>query len=379
MRANRLYELVRLASMTDAGSQLPIAMFPPESLRTAYIEMLYSPDGRKATKDSDLFMLARGTGFLYRVDGQLNLVTARHNFSGRHWETDEYLRDTYRVAPTHVGVSFRASTPTHVYTTGFQVAAQQYLINLIDDAWKPIWREHPRFGRSIDVASIPFNLPTDREDLIIDAWEEAASAADPSSKLWVGQQVAVVGYPYGLRGSFDLPIWSNGIIASEPSLLHTYRDYEYPLFLIDARGRKGNSGSPVLTVSQPLSVTTENGKWGVAVAPRFHLLGIYTGRVPEDYAAKEGSVFSARLPPEGPADPLIDHRSDIPGVDDEVNRRLKDLALRLEKASRTAIQSSDLGFVWRIQEATEICRSGVAGESGPTGVNPGNPEPIANS
>ncbi|WP_324738842.1 hypothetical protein P6281_10135 [Mycobacterium sp. 5-140-3-2] len=225
--------------MTDAGSLLPIAMFPPESLRVVYIEMLYSPDGRKATKDSDLFTLARGTGFLYRVDEQIYLVTARHNFSGKHWETDEYLHSAYPVAPTHVAVSFRATTPTQVYKTGFQVPAHQYLINLVDDSWKPIWREHPRFGRSIDVAAMPFNLPTDREDLLIDAWDEAAPASDPTSKLWVSQQVAVVGYPYGLRGSFELPLWSNGIIASEPALLHIYRDIEYPLFLIDARGRTG--------------------------------------------------------------------------------------------------------------------------------------------
>jgi hypothetical protein len=361
--------------MTDARSELPIEMFPPESLRAVYVEMLYSPDGREATKDSDLFMLAKGTGFFYRVDGQIYLVTARHNFSGKHWETDEYLRSTYRVAPTHVAVGFRATTPTQVYKTGFQVPVQQYLINLIDDAWKPIWREHPRFGRSIDVAAIPFEVPTDRGDLLLDAWEEAAPASDPTSKLWVSQQVAVVGYPYGLRGSFDLPLWSNGIIASEPALLHIYRDNEYPLFLIDARGRTGNSGSPVLTVRQPLGLTKENGKWEIAVGPRFHLVGVYTGRVPEDYGAKDSSAFNSSLPPEGPAEPVIDYRADIPGVNDELNRRLKDLARNLEKVSRRAKHSSDLGFVWRIQEATEICRSGVAGESGPTGVNPGNSEP----
>jgi Trypsin-like peptidase domain len=298
--------------MTDVDSRLPIGMFPPESLRAVYIEMVYSPDGRGASKDSDLFVLAKGTGFFYRVDGQIYLVTARHNFSGKHWETGEYLRSTYRVAPTHVAVGFRATEPTQVYTTGFQVAVRQYLINIIDEAWQPIWREHPRFGRSIDIAAIPFHVPTDQGEVPVDAWDEAAPASDPASKLWASQQIAVVGYPYGLRGSFDLPLWSNGVIASEPALLHIYRDKEYPLFLIDARGRTGNSRSPVLAVRQPLSLTQENGKWEVAVGPRFQLVGVYTGRVPDDYGAREGSAFNFASPPEGPADPIIDYEAANP-------------------------------------------------------------------
>ncbi|SPM33096.1 hypothetical protein MRAB57_899 [Mycobacterium rhizamassiliense] len=323
-----------------------------------------------------MFLLAKGTGFLYRIAGQIYLVTARHNFSGRHWETNEFLRNNYRVSPTHVAVGFRATTPTAVYQTGFQVAVQQYLINLIDETWTPIWREHPRFGRSVDIAAIPFNLPTDQGELVIDAWDEVPPARE-APRLWVSQQVSVVGYPYGLRGSFDLPLWTGGTIASEPALLHVYRNNEYPLFLVDCRGRKGHSGSPVVTVRQPLSLTNENGKFEVAPAPRWQLVGVYTGRVPEDYGAREGSAFGAASPPAGPDedDPVIDHETDIPGADEEVTRRLRDLARRFEKLSRQAKQSSDLGFVWRVQEATEICRSGVAGESGPVGINPGNVEP----
>jgi hypothetical protein len=62
---------VGFSSMETIDSQLPLGLFPPESLRPVYIEMVYSPDGRNAIRDSDLFMLAKGTGFFYRVDGQI--------------------------------------------------------------------------------------------------------------------------------------------------------------------------------------------------------------------------------------------------------------------------------------------------------------------
>jgi hypothetical protein len=45
-----------------------------------------------------------------------------------------------------MAVGLRASKPTAAYQTGFQVLVQEYLLKLINDGRKPIWREHPRFG-----------------------------------------------------------------------------------------------------------------------------------------------------------------------------------------------------------------------------------------
>jgi hypothetical protein len=41
-----------------------------------------------------------------------------------------------------------------------------------------------------------------------------------------------------------------------------------------------------------------------------------------------------------------------------------------DRKKRTS--SSDLGFVWRIEEATEICQQGVPGGTGPKDVDPGD-------
>jgi hypothetical protein len=72
---------------------------------------------------------------------------------------------------------------------------------------------------------------------------------------------------------------------------------------------------------------------------------------------------------------MIDDEADIAGVETEVTRRLKDQARHLKRLSRQAQHSSDLGFVWRVQEATEICRRGVLGETAPVGIDPGVSDP----
>lgn len=349
---------------SSGGPQPAVPTLRRESLRPVYIEMMYCPEGRDATPESEVIMMAKGTGFFYRVDDRLFLVTARHNFSGKHWENGKFLNKNYSAAPTHVAVGFRSQSPTKFNSTGWTVPVQQYLLNLIDVAWQPVWLEHPRFSTSIDIAALEFTQPQEQGDVILDAWDEAPAASDPRSKLWVSQDISVVGFPYGLRGSFDLPIWIGGTIASEPALLHEYRGKQYPLFLVSAATRSGQSGSPVLTVRQPGCATIEDGAVRAGIGPRWDLVGVYTGRVPEDYDAKEGSAFGAELPPEAPTKPQIDYGEEIPEVDPQVTQRLADLNRRLERVTRKAKQSSDLGFVWRIQEATEICRSGVRGESG---------------
>jgi hypothetical protein len=51
---------------------------PNESFRSVFLEMIYRGDG----PEPPATVIARGTGFFYRVDGTDFLVTARHNFTG---------------------------------------------------------------------------------------------------------------------------------------------------------------------------------------------------------------------------------------------------------------------------------------------------------
>ena len=123
------------------------------------------------------------------------------------------------------------------------------------------------------------------------------------AKYWVAQDVSIVGFPYGLMGGFDLRLWVRGTIASESEIPFTVDDQDLPLFLVDARTREGQSGSPTLLVRPPYTpVPRPDNTFAYSAMPMSKLIGVYTGRLRED---------------------------------------------------------SDLGIVWRIEAVENICRSGV--------------------
>lgn len=198
--------------------------------------------------------------------------------------------------------------------------------------------------------------------MIVESWTSVdAGTRSMATKLWVSQNVAVVGYPYGLRGSFDLPIWTAGSVSSEPAMLQPYRDRAYPFFLIDARTRSGQSGSPVVSVRQPMSPSAISDKQvQFSPAPQWRLVGVYGGRVPEDYGDREGSIFGAQY---SKVENAIDDEADSANC----------VSTSVGSARRRS--SSDLGFAWRIEEVTEICEQGVPGGTGPKNVDPGDAPP----
>ncbi|KKF01467.1 trypsin-like peptidase domain-containing protein [Mycolicibacterium obuense] len=350
--------------MTDLpGTSIKLsAEIPVESFREVYMELMYSPDGPDATADSTMKLLAKASGFFYEVNEQQYLVSARHCFTGQHWESGKWLSNTYTVAPTHVAIGFRSAVPAEGLKQGQTVAIHQFLIRLIDEAWQPVWLEHPRYGASVDAAAIPFSIPEGHGDLIVESWTSVdAGTRSMATKLWVSQNVAVVGYPYGLRGSFDLPIWTAGSVSSEPAMLQPYRDRAYPFFLIDARTRSGQSGSPVVSVRQPMSPSAISDKQvQFSPAPQWRLVGVYGGRVPEDYGDREGSIFGAQY---SKVENAIDDEADSANC----------VSTSVGSARRRS--SSDLGFAWRIEEVTEICERGVPGGTGPKNVDPGDAPP----
>lgn len=64
----------------------------------------------------------------------------------------------------------------------------------------------------------------------------------PEIELTTAQQLSVVGFPSGRTGGGFFAIWIQGTVVTEPTV-----DYEdLPCFLIDARTRGGQSGSPVI-------------------------------------------------------------------------------------------------------------------------------------
>jgi hypothetical protein len=149
----------------------------------------------------------------------------------------------------------------------------------------PMWYEHPEYKHKVDVVIIPVNDIREIGSL---------SANDPSLqlsqiRLRPGFDVFVLGFPRGISGGSNFPIWKRGSIASEP-------DFDIdglPKIFIDTATREGMSGSPVY--AQQIGywfsegVTNQN-EAVIGEGKRF--LGVYSGRVGDDsFKAQLGIVW----------------------------------------------------------------------------------------
>ncbi|MFI5783550.1 serine protease [Nocardia sp. NPDC051570] len=222
-----------------------------ESVRSVFIEMFFNDH-----------KMACGTGFFYFCDHTIFLVTARHCLTGRHWETNK-LMENCRTEPDTVRIHVRRAD---------RLEAVEWIDRpLYDEELCPMWLEHPEFGRAVDVVALPVVLTP---DFLVAAWE-----CPDVTDLVVTQELSIIGYPLGLKGDGDLAIWTRGTIATEPTL--SYRNL--PMFLIDSRTRKGQSGSPVALFHRPGSlITASDGQPRYATGPVSSLVGVYTGRISPD-------------------------------------------------------------------------------------------------
>ncbi|HLQ54839.1 MAG TPA: trypsin-like peptidase domain-containing protein, partial [Streptosporangiaceae bacterium] len=105
---------------------------------------------------------------------------------------------------------------------------------------RALWLQHPDHGRRVDVIALPLQNATGTELHPYDV----TGAALPL-KAGPSDGVSIVGFPYGLTGGGSFAIWTRGFVDSEPDVDLN----DLPLFLIDARTRKGQSGSPVIAYS----------------------------------------------------------------------------------------------------------------------------------
>ncbi len=288
-----------------------------ESFRSVRIEMMFCQSGPEADTEtgSGCNGMADASAFIYRLDGKDHLITARHNVTGRHWQTDEFLADNFTVNPTHLRVLLFAHSPERWKVSvsehdprfaSLQVLLKPHIIPLIGENWKPIWMQHPELGGDMDVAVVPFSAPPDS---MVQSWEKSPRRPEPEATPWpqlsAGQDVFIIGYPYGLSIGPLLPLWIRGTVASDPAFGYQASGKSYPLWLIDARTRPGNSGAPVLRHRLPATPVIRNDNLpAITRGSDSDLVGVYSGRTSDE---------------------------------------------------------SDLGFVWHIDEVDEICRRGVYG------------------
>lgn len=208
------------------------------------------------------------TGFFMRnSNGDTFLITNRHVVTGRHWETND-LGDN--VAPA----ALRFTVPLSV-STGAAGFWTQVAVPLGDDEGRPRWREHPKYGRRVDVVALPVPPETrDEFDRDLD-FVTYASGGSPA-RLNIANDVYTIGFPIGVDpiNDYAYPLWTRGSIAWPPRL--DWR--ELPAFVIDARARPGQSGSPVVFYAdETMSFITPSGER--ALGPAWGLVGVYSGRI----------------------------------------------------------------------------------------------------
>lgn len=248
--------------------------------------------------------LSNATGFLISGKSGPLLVTNYHVLTGKNPFTREYIHPN-RISPDRLRIVLRhpgkLSWDEDTIVPLFRDGVEQFVTSREVDRGDGI-------KSYLDVAILPFKVDQTKYELDyidLDGWENKTVVMTPM------QDVAIVGFPFGLSSNGALPIWKSGQIASEPSLSFQ----GYPAILVDAATRGGMSGSPTYYLPRP-PYQTVDGNTILAGGQAHFFLGIYSGRL--------------LLPPE----------------------RLE----KLHKEHRAQIEAigSDLGLVWGYEAIRQV-------------------------
>ncbi|RUM33582.1 MAG: hypothetical protein DSY33_04140 [Archaeoglobus sp.] len=211
-------------------------------------------------------LVGEATGFFYRRDDKLFLVTAKHCIF------DE------RYCPDRVVIRLH----TDIYDLR-KTARKE--INLYKNGEK-IWIEHEDMG--VDLALI--EIDTRALENCYFAYftkEDVFSESNPKTKdlvyrFEVGSPLLVIGYPLGLYDKFNnLPVHRVAFLASKYAISFGGK----PCFLLDSYLPEGMSGSPVLTATVVF-------RGSIAVGIPYYLAGVLQGPVQIPYLlTQKGRIF----------------------------------------------------------------------------------------
>lgn len=174
------------------------------------------------------------TGFLWRRDGRVFLVTNHHNVSGINPETGEHIGT---FVPTHLIVSYYFGQSGSDPGTNL-IQRNKMEIELYDTNDSPIWITHSN-EKDVDIVLIELQL-----SLVDGMFPFFLNEVDFTNSFQpqIGEECFIVGYPENFAGQYYSPIWKRGSVATLPLLDHDSK----PVFLLDTIGNSGLSGSPVI-------------------------------------------------------------------------------------------------------------------------------------
>ncbi len=232
-----------------------------------------------------------GTGFLYRKNDMIYLITNRHVVTERSLE-NEILPHCSGGIPEllHFDIPVQrlnAETKEIVLEVGPLTGD----IRLYSSDGKALWLVHPE--HKTDVVAIPMFNIADIEQHVLCLND---MPLEDKMVISVADDVFVIGYPYGKTSGLECPlaIWKRATIASEPnsSFYPDGRD----TFLIDTTTRSGMSGSPVFAKVSNVC-TFENGGIVLGSGQYYKFLGVYSSRIDGDRLDDSflGIVWKAKL------------------------------------------------------------------------------------
>lgn len=213
-------------------------------------------------------LLSTGSSFIAGNGKNYLLFTNRHNVTGRNNETDELLSRTGGI-PNNLKIAFPDIKPKAGEIGGIK-SWIEYTIPLYSDLegfQDELWFEYPD-NNKIDAIGIKFN------DDNLDLPNLSYSITESWYSTKIDERVNIIGFPFGISAD-NFPIWSSGYVASEPKI-----DFNnLPLFLVDCRTRKGQSGSPVTKTFLEGATREIKNQTYKLTKDEVHLLGIYSGRI----------------------------------------------------------------------------------------------------
>jgi hypothetical protein len=236
--------------MSNLSSSPPLIPISKPSVQSLLLEIRFNGAA-----------LGVGTGFVAESGRGPVLITNRHNFTGRHQDTDQPLHPTGGL-PNELGIYHNQLNKLGSWSF--------HIEPLYSSTGLPLWVEHPGLGGKADFVALPLTQLAD-----VHLYPYSLGVGDPKILIAPADTVSVVGFPFGLTSGGALAVWATGFVASEPTVNYA----GLPVFLIDCRARPGQSGSAVIAHRSGGMVTTEDGNASIFSGPVTRFLGIYSGRV----------------------------------------------------------------------------------------------------
>jgi hypothetical protein len=237
-------------------------MLQPFSLAVAKIETFFQ--NISLLEGQPMTFGGIGTASFYESNFDLFLVTNWHNITGVRTDNLEPIH-TKKLLPNIVRIYYKQ------WVDGQSIIRSAHTDLRLYENGTPIWLEHVT-RHMVDVVAIPVS-----KNIFVDFANTPINAVGQEKRLeaHAGMDCFALGFPEGIIGAANTPIWKRGSIASEP-----YQDVPY---LIDSATRKGMSGAPIIAQHTGIFGMTGNKMTGLEIIGTVRkFIAIYSGRMGDD-------------------------------------------------------------------------------------------------